>query len=492
MEICSQIRVLRRMLWIAAVLSVLGLNAGAGFAADAAPPPKELEVVVMDVGQGDGIFLRTPGGKNILIDVGPDARRGVLPYLRSRKIKQIDVLVLSHPHADHIGGALDVMDYAEVLEVLDSGKDHVTPAYPRILRAVEDRGIRYRQPRSGEKLNWDPALDVKVFHPDRADYENINDNSIILRVAYGKISFLFTGDAEEDAEAVALGKFRSELKSDILKVGHHGSRTSSKPEFLDAVRPKFALISCGYGNSFRHPRQETLDNLESVGAKIMRTDQDGYLIFQTDGRQIQWATSPIPFPILKIMSGLPENLAGPDWSGRGRARSTEVTLSAEAGENLWTDIATAPRWTRPIPVAEKWFCETSLTPADGYRTEGGLMIYGDEKNFILFGIQEKRLTAITVVKDGRVKLGPELVSYLPTRIGFRRTAKTLYAVAYDNQKNVWRVLWKLSAPNLPRLSETAEVGLYVKSWGKDPSTATFNHFKLNSSTTVSSAEASER
>lgn len=450
--------------------------------APAAPLSSEspgLEVVVMDVGQGDGIFLRTPGNKNILIDAGPDAGRGVLPFLRVRKIDHIDVMLVTHPHSDHMGGAVAVMEYCPVREVLDSGKNHPTPPYRDMLATIRKKGIAYRQPRAGDALAWDPALNVKVLHPDRPDYDNVNDNSIVVRVVYDKISFLFTGDAEKAAEKTILSRFGGELKSDVLKVGHHGSLTSSQPAFLRAVQPRYALISCGYKNSFWHPRPQTLENLEGIGARVLRTDLDGFLIFKTDGQSIRWSRTPLPFPKTDFDPGNTRDLNSTDWFGKAEPRGIGVALSAAPGENLWADAFDGPRWTRPLPSADEWSCAVSLTPAQGYKTEAGLILMENAKNFILFGIQEERMTSLTVIQNGHVKLGPELLVSRPSQIGFRKTVRGLEALALDDDKNTWRILWNLGPKNMLHLGDAARLGLYAKSWGHTPAAANFKDFKLN-------------
>lgn len=445
----------------------------------------------MDVGQGDGIFIRTPGGKNILIDAGQDSRRGVLPFLRSRGIKTVDVLLLTHPHADHISGAVSpredregtvnsVLEFCAVREVLDSGKEHTLDEYKKLLEMISERGIPYRQPRAGDMLKWDPALAVKVLHPDRPDYDNINDNSIVVRLAYGDISFLFTGDAEEMAEERILESFRSELRTDVLKVGHHGSRSSSKPPFLDAVQPRYALISCGYENKFDHPRHETLENLEAVDAKILRTDIDGFLIFKTDGKKIRWQRNPIPFPETPFDPGAAAQMSSKEWAGKGMPEEGAIRITAEERENLWAGVATAPRWTRPMPAEQSWSCAASLTTSDERKTEAGLLIWGDNENFILFGIQEGRMASLTVVRKGVVALGPELVVARPSKLGFRKTAAGLDAVLYDDEKGKWREIWKLSKEEIPLLPESARLGFYVKSWGYRSATAAFKDYRFKS------------
>lgn len=446
----------------------------------------------MDIGQGDGIYIHTPAGKHILIDAGPDARRGVLPFLRSRHIDHIDVMLLTHPHSDHIGGAVSpredqspsvnsVLKYCQVGEVLDSGKDHPTPEYRELLEEIEKRGIRYRQPRTGEKLLWDPALDITVLHPDHPDYDNVNDNSIMIRLVYNKISFVFTGDGEAEAEAAVLSNATGSLKSDVLKVGHHGSRTSTSPEFLEAVHPRYALISCGAHNSFRHPRPETLEKLEGIGAKILRTDLDGFLLFKTDGQTIRWSRSPTPFPILDFDPGPPVDIASREWTGMARSGSGEVTLTAEAaGEEVPGNQLTDPYWARPLPPSQEWSCAVSMIPPKRWKMGAGLLCFGDKDNFIMFGVQDGRMASFTVVRKGNIKIGPEQVVAGPSQIGFRRTAEKFEALGYDDEKQKWRVFWTISKKEMPVLGDNPRVGVYAKSWRDEAAVATFKSFRMKS------------
>ncbi len=245
--------------------------------------PGTLELTILDVGQGDGLALRGPDGRIILVDAGKNAHPS-LDYLRAVETTVVDALVLSHPHLDHIGGAQALVERVRVNRVYDCGYLHTTSVYRRLLEAIEaDSRIDYFQPRAGDILDWGPGLKVTVLHPDRANYEDINDNSIVLHVAMGAIAFVLTGDAEAVAEAAILDRFAGRLGATVLKVGHHGSTSSTTLPFLKAIAPKLAVISCGAGNSYGHPRAPILDRLREHRVETLRTDLSGWISILTDG-----------------------------------------------------------------------------------------------------------------------------------------------------------------------------------------------------------------
>lgn len=234
-----------------------------------------LKVYFFDVGQGDSVFIRTPEGKDILIDGGPDAtvleRLGeTLPYWD----RTIDLAILTHPHADHIQGLDDVLKNYQVGEVIETDMKTPTPEENYFNKLVASDGSIQEKAIKGEKINIENDLDLQVLYPFtyQMEEENINDYSVVIKMIYKGRSFLFTGDATAEVEAQILDQ---NLDSDFLKVGHHGSRYSSSQKFIEAVSPAVSIISVGAGNSFGHPTQDTLNRLNAVGSRVLRTDKAG-------------------------------------------------------------------------------------------------------------------------------------------------------------------------------------------------------------------------
>ncbi|MBO8126614.1 MAG: helix-hairpin-helix domain-containing protein [Firmicutes bacterium] len=249
--------------------------------------PGQLEVHFIDVGQGDSILVLTPGGRTMLIDAG-DHRAGpdVVKYLKAQGVQQIDVLIGTHPHADHIGGLLAVLDSFEVKQVYDSGQIHTSKIFENYLKKLDAKNIPFQLARAGDKIDLAPQVDLTVLWPTGPrkimDYGSLNEASIVLFLRYGKVGFLFTGDAGQEAELEMISGGHLE-PAEVLKVGHHGSHSSSSREFLEAVGPQVAVIMCGAGNPYGHPHKEPLERLREVGATILRTDRQGTIVIRTDG-----------------------------------------------------------------------------------------------------------------------------------------------------------------------------------------------------------------
>ncbi|MDP2735908.1 MAG: ComEC/Rec2 family competence protein [bacterium] len=242
-----------------------------------------LELAFLDVKQGDAIYVETPHGHQMLIDGGPDAtvlsRLGeVMPFYD----KSIDLLVVTHPDADHITGLVSVLESFEVQTVVWTGKANDTRVFAAFAEALENEGANLVLAEAGQEIVFgDSGAILEILYPKEGidiEGEASNETSIISRLRYGGSSVLLPGDTTQKIERRLL-KAGTDLKSDILKVAHHGSRTSSAPEFLLAVGPEDAVISVGKGNRFGHPAQETLVNLAGYGMRIHRTDEEGTILF---------------------------------------------------------------------------------------------------------------------------------------------------------------------------------------------------------------------
>ena len=256
-----------------------------------AAPVEGLQVYFIDVGQGDSQLIRC-GDHSVLVD-GGEAENGpdLVAFLRSLGIKELDCVVATHPHADHIGGLIDVLEYVPVRELLMPELTEknlpATRVFERFMEAAAASGAKAVRAVPGNVHAYGDIV-FTVLSPVWRETENLNDMSVVFRLVYGGVSFLFTGDAEQNVER-ALLENGCELRSDVLKVGHHGSTTSSSPEFLAAVSPRYAVVGCGDGTEY-HPHKSTLEKLSSVGAKVYRTDAHGTVLISTDGKTISVET----------------------------------------------------------------------------------------------------------------------------------------------------------------------------------------------------------
>ena len=241
----------------------------------------KLGVYVFDVGQADSILI-TNNGYSMLIDAGNnDDGESIVSKLQSYGIEKIDYLVGTHPHEDHIGGMDDVIDSFEIGEIFIPDVVNSTDFYLDVLEAVNNKSLVVETPNIDDSFSLGDAR-VDVLYLDNNE-KNLNDCSIILKVTFGNNKFLFMGDASFEVEDKILYK---KINVDVLKVGHHGSNTSSSSDFLNMVRPDYAVISVGEGNKYNHPGDDTMDRLKDVGANIYRTDKNGDVKFISDGEEI--------------------------------------------------------------------------------------------------------------------------------------------------------------------------------------------------------------
>lgn len=245
----------------------------------------DMKVHYLDVGQGDSTFIELPNGKTILIDAGTQtAGQKIVSYLKKAGITTIDLIVATHPHADHIGGLIPVLEELKVNKVLDSGVNHTSQTYLNYLKLIDENDIPFEIAKRDAKITLDSDVEILVLTNgvDGETVNNLNDYSVSLKITYDDVSFLFTGDLEGDTEKELAQYYGNKLKSDFYQVGHHGSDTSSAQELLDVVAPKVAVFSYGEGNSYGHPHKEVLDRLYAMNVETYFTPT-GNVIVTTDG-----------------------------------------------------------------------------------------------------------------------------------------------------------------------------------------------------------------
>ena len=261
-----------------------------------------VSIYFLDVGQGDSSIIITPDDRVVMIDSGPDESL-ILNHLQNLGISQIDLLIATHAHADHISGMDKIIAKYKPKAFIDPGIPHTTATYQRMITAIDKYNINYYEGIS-RKINLG-SLSLTILPPaiPLIKGSELNNNSVVVRLDYKDFSCLFTGDIEKEREGQLLTESRSNLNVDILKVAHHGSSSSSSPLFIKSVGPKIAVICCGQGNKYGHPHQETISLLQSLGIEIYRTDLSGTILIKTDGIDYQIFTEKESIrapPVVKI------------------------------------------------------------------------------------------------------------------------------------------------------------------------------------------------
>lgn len=276
--------------WRESILSVLFLsNVIVWIAIYEKQPSDILSIYFLDVGQGDSIFIDSPTHGRLLLDGGPNSKvLTELGKILSFGDRRIDVVIGSHPDADHIGGLVDVISRYDVGAFLEPGVKSPNNVHLVLEKEIKDKNIPNILARRGMVVDFGDGARLEILFPNR-DVTNweTNDASIVAKLIYGDESFLLTGDSPKYAEYLLLALDPSDLKSTVLKVGHHGSQTSTSIPYAAAVGPEYAIISAGLNNRYGHPHKEVLDILNKVGAKILSTIDLGTIEFETDGQTLK-------------------------------------------------------------------------------------------------------------------------------------------------------------------------------------------------------------
>jgi len=285
------------LLLLIAALVLAGCNGGPINSvppATVVPGQNPLKVAFLDVGQGDSILIQAPNGQTMLIDGGRStnlANTVIIPKLQEWGAKQVDVLIPTHPDQDHIAGLVGVLENYPVKLAALTGQVHSTQIYERLLTDIRDKNVTALKVRTGTVIPFDPAVKLEVLGPDddQVNSDDTNDASIVIKLTYGGTSFLLTGDAEMPANKAILDR-GFDVRSTVLKLGHHGSRTSTNEDWLMKVQPQLGIISAGKDNSFGHPHPEVIAALEKLKIPYVRTDEHGTITVTSDGVTIH-ATS---------------------------------------------------------------------------------------------------------------------------------------------------------------------------------------------------------
>ncbi len=248
------------------------------------PDNDVLKVHIIDVGQGDSIFIQS-GGSSMLIDAGErDQGKVVTDYLNAAGVTKLDYLIGTHPHSDHIGGLADVIGSFDIEKIIMPNVTHTTKTFENVLDAIADKGLKITKPAVGDEYRLGSSAFI-IIAPNSPEYDNLNNYSVGIKLTNGKNTFIFTGDAEKYSEKEML-RNGIDLNADVLKLGHHGSSTSNSKDFLDAVSPDIGIVSAGKDNQYGHPHVEILDAMKERNIKLFRTDTQGTVIIESDGRTI--------------------------------------------------------------------------------------------------------------------------------------------------------------------------------------------------------------
>ncbi|WP_035293970.1 ComEC/Rec2 family competence protein [Clostridium sp. KNHs214] len=243
----------------------------------------------INVGQGDSILIQV-NNKNMLIDAGPkDSKDKLLSYLNKINVKRLDYFITTHPHEDHIGGASYVIKSLNIANFYAPKKTHTTKTYRDMINSLKSKNLKIHVAKEGVILDLGKDVVCEMLSPNRSNYEDLNDYSPIIKLKYKDNKFLFTGDAETLVEKDVLSK-KYDVSADVLKLGHHGSVSSTSADFLKNVNPKITIATSGKDNKYGHPHRETVSKLKKINCKLYRSDLDGNILVSGDGKNIEVIT----------------------------------------------------------------------------------------------------------------------------------------------------------------------------------------------------------
>ena len=243
-----------------------------------------LKVHYLDVGQGDSIFVELPNNETMLIDAAESYQsENIINYLKNLNYQKIDYVIGTHPHTDHIGGLKDIINTFEIGKIFMPKVVSTTTTYESLLMAIKDKNLKINTAKAGTSIIDTDALKINILAPNNSTYTELNNYSVVTKITYGTTKFLFMGDAEKLSE----NEIKENVTADVIKIGHHGSNTSSSIDFIKKVNAKYGIISVGLNNKYNLPKEETITNWENSGTKIYLTSTNGTIRASSDGTNIK-------------------------------------------------------------------------------------------------------------------------------------------------------------------------------------------------------------
>jgi competence protein ComEC len=315
-------------------------------------PATNLKVHFIDVGQGDCILIED-GTSAMLIDAGnPENGPGIVSYIKNLGTQKLNFVLATHPHADHIGGMADVINAFDVEKIIMPKATHTTRTFENLLLTIQNKGLKITAPVPGTEYKLGDAS-FTILAPNSSSYKDLNDYSVVIKLKYGSTSFLFTGDAEAVSENEILAR-GYDVKANVLKVGHHGSTSSTTERFLDAVSPRYAVICVGANNQYGHPAPETLSKLAERGIKIYRTDEAGTIVATSVGKSISFNKQPSSVNISSTASEKTDKADNTAVSsGNSTASNDMIVYITKTGSKYHRENCSSLRSSRiPISLSE--------------------------------------------------------------------------------------------------------------------------------------------